>query len=445
MYKRFLLVLTVCVFLLGWATKAEVENAKKEVEEEVEVAAESTGAAEIPQIQLSTIKERVFDDEIVDVIFDTATVLIGEATAIGWKNISAMAQTGDKVKINYPRIGIKPEDRSGYTTLVFFNKEGSVVNRVEVDKEEHIDISPSGEYVLVGKVAYEDAAIEGGVVYNSSGQKLVEIEKHTLAVISNEGYVIAREVDPYLAFGVPEPGSFYIYDNKGNMIKQVESPVEEGATPGISEFSGDGQYAVVMFVEISQQPKYTYMYLIKKNGDVIWKTKFAKYRFAAGRVLNVVSGVGIVIILNNKVIFVDWEGNVKWEFPLEIGGDMIVKINENTSKVYAISTEGYVWCIDIKSGKLVWKHKEPWSPEPTDKSWKDNVPLFREARFVYNYLYIVGKWDRNWHSTTLFVLDANIGKLLKQEEYPNQKVTFGGGTDKPILYNITKNTLIQVE
>jgi outer membrane protein assembly factor BamB len=442
MFKKILVILTISMFLLGMATKEEAENAKKEAESTT--ITESTGATETPEIQLTTIKEKVFDEPIVDVILDTATVSIAEAKTMGWENISSMSQTGDKVKIDYPRIGIKPKDRSGYTELMFFNKEKSVINSVKINKEEHIDISPSGEYVLVGKVAYEGTPIEGGVVYNSSGKKIVEMPKHTLLVVSNGGYVIAHEVDSYLGMDFPaKSGPFYIYDSKGNTINEIKSPVEVGGAPAYAKFAEDGQYAALMFEGFGVPP--CYLYLINKNGKVLWKADFPKYRFAGGKGLDIVTDVGVAVKLSNQVTFVDWGGDVRWEFPLEIGGDMIVKINGNANKVYAISTEGYVWCIDMKSGKLVWKHKEPWSPEPTDRSWKDNVPLFREARFVDNYLYIVGKWDRNWHSTTLFILDASTGKLLKQEEYPNEKVTFGEGTDKTILYNISKNSLIQVK
>jgi outer membrane protein assembly factor BamB len=453
MFKKILIVLMIGCFLLGMATKAEAENAKEEAKKEAKPVStaveggktlnESTGNVEIPQIQLTTVYEKTFDEEIVDVVLDTATVSVARATAMGWKNVSSFAQN-DKVKVNYPKIGIKPKDRSGYTELVFFDKQAGVVNRVKVGKEEHIDISSSGEYVLVGKVAYEAMPLEGGVVYSSSGKKILDIPKNTPLIVSNEGYIIAREVDSYLGMDFPAKSNpFYIYDNKENIINEIKSPVEEGGAPCYAKFAGDGQFAALMFEGCGLPP--SYLYLITRNGEVIWKAGFPEYRFAGGKGLDIVADVGVAVKLSNKVIFVDWGGDVRWEFPLEIGGDMIVKINGNTNKVYAISTEGYVWCIDMKSGKLVWKHKESWSPEPTDRSWKDNVPLFREARFVDNYLYIVGKWDRNWHSTTLFILDASTGKLLKQEEYPNEKVTFGEGTDKTILYNISKNSLIQVK
>jgi hypothetical protein len=131
MFKKILVILTISMFLLGMATKEEAENAKKEAESTT--ITESTGATETPEIQLTTIKEKVFDEPIVDVILDTATVSIAEAKTMGWENISSMSQTGDKVKIDYPRIGIKPKDRSGYTELMFFNKEKSVINSVKIN------------------------------------------------------------------------------------------------------------------------------------------------------------------------------------------------------------------------------------------------------------------------------------------------------------------------
>jgi hypothetical protein len=448
MFKKILLVLMVVCFLLGMATKAEVEGVKEEAEKvedsadvEVEAAVEPTSVADTPQIRLTTVYEKTFDEEIVDVIFDTATVSIGEATARGWKNISSI---GDKVKIDYPRIGIKPKDRSGYTALVFFNKEGSVVNRVEVDKEEHINISPSGEYVLVGKVAYEGMPIEGGVIYNSSGQKIIEIPKHTLLVVSNEGDIIAHEVDSYLGMDIPaKSGSFYIYDNKGNVINEIKSPVEEGGAPAYAKFTEDGHYAALMFEGFGVPP--CYLYLIKKNGEVLWKADFTEYRFAGGEGLDVTANVGVAVKLSNKVVFVDWEGNVKWENKLDMGGDMIVKIDKVTRKVFVVSGMDYIWCYDIDSGARIWRYMSPWANEPNDFRWEEEMPHFKEVVINDSFLYVLGHWTRSWTKTILFVLDANTGKLLRQEEYPDEKVTFGDGVDKPILYNMTKNCLIQIK
>jgi len=450
--KSFLLVLSFC-FLLGMATKAEVENLEKEAKpvstaieggKAFEPTAEATGTTETPQIQLTTIYEKTFDEEIVDVIFDTATVSIGEAATMGWKDISSSGQTGNKVKINYPKIGIKP----GYEELVFYNSRGNVINRIDIDKGkeyEGVDISPSGKYVLVGKIAYEDLFQEGGVVYNSSGDKVVEIKRHSLSVISDEGYIIAHEADSYLGMDFPaKSGSFYIYDNKGNIIKEIKSPVEEGGAPGYTKFTEDGQYAIVMFVGIAQPP--TYLYLIKKNGEVIWKNDFPKYRFAGGPELDIVADVGVAIILDKggpNLVFIDWQGEVKWEMPLNMGGEMIVRIDKEMRRIFVVTTQGYAWCLDIDRGILLWKYRAPLAPP--DWSWKEDMPHFRESRIHRGLLYVLGRWTRSWHSTALFVLDSNTGKLLKQEEYPNEKVTFGDGTNKPILYNITKNSLVQVK
>ncbi len=135
----------------------------------------------------------------------------------------------------------------------------------------------------------------------------------------------------------------------------------------------------------------------------------------------------------------DWEGNLKWTVPLEIRGNMIVKISEDREKVYVISTEGYIWCIKIEQGEILWKHKETWSPEPSSrKGWSWEVPLFRELKIIGETLYIIGKQGRNWHSSTLFVFDGENGKLLKKIEYPQEKITFAKCIEGIGLINITK-------
>jgi outer membrane protein assembly factor BamB len=127
--------------------------------------------------------------------------------------------------------------------------------------------------------------------------------------------------------------------------------------------------------------------------------------------------------------------------PLEIRGDMVVKFSEGGSKVYIISGAGYLWCVDTKEGKMLWKHKEPWAVEPGPRRWPREVPIFRELKIRDDEVFIIGKQGSDWHSSTLFVFEGQTGNLLKKIEYPQEKITFAETVENIGIINITNPSI----
>ena len=344
--------------------------------------------------------------------------------------------------------------RSSYYVkeIRFYDKNGRVKNAIKIGEKgsEWIYISPQKKYVLVSRVPTEyNTGYCGGVLYDCNGNKVWEKKGPTLIAVSDEGYTVGTILDWQVP---PEPGgSFYIYTPSGKLIKTIENPDKESSAPLFAKYSRDGEYALLVFKGTTVPP--TIITLIKKTGEILWKRKFPECRFSGREEeIDILPEVGIAGIFDkyernssNKEVrkyyafFIDWEGNLRWMVPLEIRGNMIVKISDDGRKVYVVTTEGYIWCIDIKSGVLLWEHRESWSPKPGSREpWPWEVPLFCELRVVRDTLYIIGKQGRDWHSSTFFMFDGRSGRLLKKVEYPQEKITFAKVKEKISLINTVK-------
>ena len=420
-------------------------------------------------IKLINVYEKSFNEPIVDVIFDTATVSIKEAKKMGWKDEAFTKEEKSKGKavVSYPKVVfVSRGKRLGYYApatkrssntvkeIRFYDKNGVLLNTIEIGKQgsEWIHISPNSKYILVSKIPTEyNPDYSGGTLYDCEGRKIGEIEGPTPIAISDEGYTVATNLDWQVP---PEPGgSFYIYDPTGRLLKTVENPDKKRSAPLFAKYTKDGEYAVLVFKGTTAPP--TIIYLIKKTGEILWKKEFPEYRFSGrGEEMDMmnegITGIFDLVKLSppgqenwrTYIFYIDLQGNLRWKVPLEIRGNMIVKHSEGGKNVYVSSTEGYLWSIDMYQGEVIWKHKEPWSPEPQiKKEWPWEVPLFCELEIIDDTLYLIGKQGRNWHSSTLFIFDGKSGSLLRKMEYPHEKISFvetGRGIG---LVNISKRMI----
>jgi len=428
--KKSLIITIISVLcLISLAQAEEKENAK---------------------IELIPVYEKTFDDTIVDVIFDTATVTIEEAKRMGWKEEAFIGmKTNERVKVIYHKIvmvkkkgkahyvGVDRSYGSDVTELKFYNKKGVLLKIMDAGTFEHseeLEISPRGRYFCIAKYPKEvDLDYRGGIIYNSDGKKIWEIENYTPIAISDEGYAIATYVDWEVP---PEPGgTFYVYDNKGKMKKTIENPDSSHLIARFAKFSDDGEWAIVVFKRETYPP--THITLIKKTGEVIWERYFPECAVTAMKAeFAIIPYVGVCGIWDNQlekgtgayrnteVYFIDWQGNLKWVAPLGIRGWMIVNISEDRGRVYVASTEGYLWCFNIRDGKPVWRHKESWAPELQTTVLHRQLlgaPTFREMGII-DMIYIVGGEWTNWRNSTFSVFDASNGNLLTRMEFMNEKV-----------------------
>ncbi|MBE0433762.1 PQQ-binding-like beta-propeller repeat protein [candidate division WOR-3 bacterium] len=402
-----------------------------------------------PKVNLKVVYEKTFDEPIVDVIFDTATVSIEEAIEIGWKEEALTSE--DKIKgkttVFYPKLVFISDvsklshDRSEYPRcrreIRFYRRNGELIKK-ELTQPwgERVIYSENGEYILRSWIPSEYVSErQGGTLYKSDCTVVWKKGENELVAVSSDGYVMAK--DP--TYGEEPSDGHIFYEPSGKEIARIVNPLNDkvvGYTA--AKFSPYGDYAIIGYTDF----KKTVIILADKEGHILWQQEF-DWRSYTPYEMDIVEDLGMIGVCNKdgaSVFFIDQKGDLKWIVPLEIRGNMIVKISEDKKNVYVASSKGYIWCININNGKFLWKHREEWATDPLFAerrvSWE--IPRPRELRVINDTLYIIGKQGRDWHSSTLFVFDGATGSLCKKEEYPQQKITFAQIENAVGLISITK-------
>lgn len=370
-----------------------------------------------PKVNLKVVYEKIFDEPIVDVIFDTATVSIEEARKIGWRDeaFTAESNTNGKALISYPKVVFVsqgreldwyvPERRSSYYTkeIRFYDRNGKITTRLSLKKfgEEYIHLSPQNKYVFVSRLPTEwDPGYSGGVLYDLDGKKIWEIEGPTPIAISDEGYAVAAHLD----WDVPPApgGDFYVYDSKGKLITTIENPWKKKTAPLFAKFSKDGEYALLSFYVETYYP--TIFVLITKEGRIVWRREFPEYYFhGALEETDILPNKGIVTLIGKgtaKAFSLDWKGNFRWSIPSDIFSNSWCMFSRNSSRVYIATAKGYLLCLNESNGETIWMQK------------KDNG--FTEM-YEQNQCIVVKEWR-----TKCCIFDSETGKLKAEIEYPNQ-------------------------
>ncbi|HEC78921.1 MAG TPA: hypothetical protein ENI34_07245 [candidate division WOR-3 bacterium] len=411
-----------------------------------------------PKVRLKVVYEKTFDEEILDVIFDTATVSIEEAEQMGWKEeaFTEEEKAKGKVLVSYPKVVLISDaskmsyDVSEYPRcrreLRFYRKNGELIKKELIQpRRERVIYSENMRYILRSWVFDEDEAEkEGGVLYKSNGEVVWEKNKNELIAVSREGYVIATDA----VFG-PESASWYIfYDPLGQEIIRLENPFKDKAEGyNAVKFSSSGNYVVLG----SSDFRKTAVILTTKKGKILWQREFSWVSWVpnAADIADNLGIIGTFGIKDVHAFFLNWQGELQWKVRLGIAGNYDIKWSEDQKKAFVISTRGYLWCIDVNDGNFLWFHKEKWATDPSFRekrlSWE--IPQFSELNVINDFVYIIGKKGRNWHSSTLFIFDSETGNLLRKIEYPQEKITFVK-IDKEIgLINITKRkiSILKVE
>ena len=406
--------------------------------------------ADEAKIELVPVYEKTFDEPIVDVIFDTATVSIEEAKKMGWKEEAFSEEERQKgtARVCYPRVIFVSEayypDGAYRTEARIYDKEGNLLKRIKTrHHKENLIFSTNGRYILKARLFQEfEPSWKGGALYRNDGTKLWEKGEDGgfPRAVSNLGYVAALT---YLWSSV-EFGDYTIFDLNGQKLNVIENPYE-GVIEGraMVKFSQDGEHLLVGFADRYANSQFI---LTTKTGEVVWQEEYP-YTFYDYEVIKrygiaalfekYLWGPDALIDLKTYISFIDWQGNLRWISPLEIRGDKLIKISKDQKRVYAMSSEGSLMCLKLDDGKILWHYKEPWAPKSGERlKWE--VPLFCEFKIMGDFLYIIGKQGRNWHSSALFVFDGKSGQLLKKIEYPQEKLTFVRATERLGLINIPK-------
>ena len=393
------------------------------------------------KVNLKVVYEKTFDEPIVDVIFDTATVSIEEAKKMGWKEeaFTAEDKIQEKVLISYPKVvlisrgreltWLPDERRNCYDTkeLRFYDKNGMIINKIVLKEDgEHIHFSPNNKYILVSRVPTDwNPQSPGGTLYDLDGKKIWGIEGSTPIAVSDEGYAVAV----YRDWDIPpsRKGDFYVYDSKGKLLKTIENPLKGKTTPEYTQFSKNGEYAIICFSGGICAP--SVFLLITKEGETLWKKEFPKHYYSrwVGEI-DILVDKGIAGCVENGGVwafYFDWRGNLRWFTQLNTLGYACCKFAYDAEKVYVSSSTGYLWCFNKDNGSIIWMEKI------TDKGR------------AFTELYEKNQWIilKDDEYARCFFFDSKTGKLKGKIEYPGKKIFLFQHNGIIFVINATDNRI----
>ena len=187
-------------------------------------------------IKLIPVYEKTFQDTIVDVIFDTATVNIEEAKEMGWKEeaFDEEERVKGKATISYPNILMTGRGEGNIKEIIFYSKSGQIKRRIHVSKTEKVIRSEEGHYILKAKRYNEfNLSQQGAVLYDWNGNVVWEKDKGVFKAVSDSGYSATGFVSV--------DGSWYpfkIYNSKGVEVESLNLNYNNIIDAG-GRFSGD--------------------------------------------------------------------------------------------------------------------------------------------------------------------------------------------------------------
>jgi len=224
-----------------------------------------SGESKESGIKLIPVYEKTFEDTIVDVIFDTVTVTLKEARALGWKTeiMSEREKKNGKVKILYHKVlfrgkgghqGLRKMVLNG--EIVFLSREGKVLNKVSVSRKYRVIWSENGKYILKAKDYNEfDKSWQGAVLYDWDGNVIWKKNEGIFTAVSNDGYTATGFVSP--------TGDYYpfiIYDSKGKKVKELNVDYKSWTDAGCS-------FSNTFLIVGSEQYLFAYNY----NGEIVFQ------------------------------------------------------------------------------------------------------------------------------------------------------------------------------
>jgi hypothetical protein len=305
-----------------------------------------------PEIELVPVYEKTFDEPIVDVIFDTATVTLEEALRMGWKEegFSSEGKKRGKIKISYPKVVLIGETRDEIKEMVFYDKKGREVKSIFVDSRNNVITSNSGRFLLIATYYDEYRTEKGdGTLLDWHGNMVWEKEKGYFTSVSDDGYTAEGFVSPS---GDLVP--FTLYNPKGEKIKEISLDYLNVLDAGGRFWNGD----------------YTICY-----GNAMYPTTVKVYSYQGevkiekelpGRVLPsevvTVSNMGVITHLmsiepdESSIVFLGWDGKIKWTTSLGriLVGYRTLWVSDSKDKIFVYATsDGHLLSIETTSGTII--------------------------------------------------------------------------------------------
>jgi len=271
--------------------QSAVSSEQKEVEPvEVEKAqAEAQAVPETQAIEPKLVMEYKLSEgeEIVDVIFDEATMTVKEAMALGMKGLEQKKAT-ETVKVQYPKVIFTKRN------VKFLDAYGKQKNSYSIE-EEAPRVNHNQKYIAIyGWVRKEKSADKTIHIFDNNGNKLWE---------KNYGYrgwsqirhcTLSKEGKSAIFWGDVYSSDADIYDAEGNLIGKIHSGAKgtikddfyikkKGLYPeNGSTFLESGELIVVGVVGVVSNPEKSNFAIIcfGKEGEIKWIHNFSYEVFA---------------------------------------------------------------------------------------------------------------------------------------------------------------------
>jgi len=226
-----------------------------------------SGKTQESKLTLIPVYEKTFEDTIVDVIFDTVTVTLNEAKAMGWKEeaFNEEEKVRGRVRIDYAKIIIFKKKTREY--IGFFDWRGKEVKKYITKPDAIALVSLNGKFIgITTPIECSKGECETRfTMMTDKGDVIWEIEG-----LGTGPY--EPSPDGKWAIGLPSvevaEAPLEIY-NKNGLFKKIENPY--GGCDYV--FSNNGQYLAVAVREspLWEEPAKGYFMLLNSSGQIKWR------------------------------------------------------------------------------------------------------------------------------------------------------------------------------
>jgi len=175
--------------------------------------------------------------------------------------------------------------------------------------------------------------------------------------------------------------------------------------------------------------------LATKEGKILWQRELPYSTWTPNEAV-VAEGFGIFGIAdelgidNNQetlknvyIYYVDWKGILQWVVPLNTRTNMVLKMSGDSKKIYVMSGTGFLYCVKIEDGSILWEHREPWSPIgiPVKAKLLADMPLFDEMQ-INEGIIIARGINKNRNLSILHIFNEDSGKEIGIMNFKQSKL-----------------------
>jgi hypothetical protein len=327
------------------------------------------------------IWEKTFDEPIVDIIFDEATMTVKEARALGVRGLE-QRKIREVVKVHYPRILVTEK------AVKFLDKKGKIKKKYELMKSENLKIAENGRYICITKPTkfVEEFTLGEVILLDAAGNKICEIRDVNIYGYGDNLRLPTAGKWVLIDAHLYDDGAIELYDKEGRK-KKIEVCKAEDEVAGMGEFSftKDGKYFVTTAMSGGSVWDNSYLLLYDENGNEIWR-KILKnavdYFYDSitispmGRYISVIFRIATKEKFEDYLELFDNKGNLLWKKQV-IPGEYYLKFSKNEKYIVANNTNNNLYLFDVKSGELLWEYQDSalrtWSKNPCDITNKGDV------------------------------------------------------------------------